>query len=208
MSTYDEPVAGLEPLEPGTDHVRGPAGAPVILEYGDYECPYSRLAFRAIEHVERALNGEVRFAYRHYPLMQIHPHALGAAAAEAAANQGRFWDMHDVLFFRQKDLADSDLRRYARELGLIMEEDLAATLDPDVRIGQALAPSRDAISWRSSPRPSCCNGSSVWRRAPVGRRPPGPAARITNTRRGPLTMSRPTLRASRVRRTPSLRRPR
>src|SRR4051812_27669037 len=65
------------------------------------------------------MNGRVRFAYRHYPLVQIHPHALGAAAAaEAAANQGRFWDMHGVLFSRQKHLADSDLRQYAGELGL------------------------------------------------------------------------------------------
>jgi protein-disulfide isomerase len=112
-------TAYLEPLEAAVDHVRGPDGAPVILEYGDYECPYSRQAFREIERVERALDGQVRFAYRHFPLVQIHPHALGAAAAaEAAARQGRFWDMHDVLFHNQKDLQDSDLRRYARELGL------------------------------------------------------------------------------------------
>jgi protein-disulfide isomerase len=110
----------LEPLEPGVDHVRGgDAAAVVIVEYGDYECPYSRLAFREIERVERALQGQVRFVYRHYPLLQIHPHALDAAtAAEAAAQQGRFWDMHEMLFTRQKHLEDSDLRRYARELHL------------------------------------------------------------------------------------------
>jgi protein-disulfide isomerase len=61
----------LEPLEPGVDHVRGPdAATAVIVEYGDYECPYSRLAFREIERVERALQGQVRLAYRHYPLVQ------------------------------------------------------------------------------------------------------------------------------------------
>jgi protein-disulfide isomerase len=109
----------VEPLEAGIDHVRGPDTATVILEYGDYECPYSRRAFREIERVERALKGQVRFAYRHFPLVQIHPHALGAAAAaEAAANQDRFWEMHEVLFRRQKQLADDDMRRYARELGL------------------------------------------------------------------------------------------
>ena len=109
----------LEPLEAGIDHVRGPGAAPVIVEYGDYECPYSREAFREIERVEHAMKGQVRFAYRHFPLVQIHPHALGAAAAaEAAARQGRFWDMHQVLFHRQKNLEDSDLQRYARELGL------------------------------------------------------------------------------------------
>src|SRR6185503_10969611 len=96
---------------------RGPSSAPVIVEYGDYECPYSRRAFREIERVERAI--EIRFVYRHFPLVQIHPHALGAAAAaEAAARQGRFWDMHDLLFRRQKDLEDPDLQRYALELGL------------------------------------------------------------------------------------------
>src|SRR5215207_6675151 len=107
----------LEPLEPRVDHVRGPETAVVVLEYGDYECPYSRLAFREIERVERAMKGQVRYAYRHYPLVQIHPHALGAAiAAEAAAIQDRFWEMHELLFSRQKHLEDSDIRRYAREL--------------------------------------------------------------------------------------------
>ena len=76
----------LEPLEEGVDHVRGPVGARVILEYGDYECPYSRQASRAIELVERRLDGGVRFAFRHFPLTEIHPHALAASgAAEAGA---------------------------------------------------------------------------------------------------------------------------
>jgi NhaA family Na+:H+ antiporter len=119
MSTYNEAVAALEPVEAGVDHIRGPDGAALILEYGDHECPYSRLAFREIERVERAMKGQVRFAYRHYPLVQIHPHALGAAtAAEAAANEDRFWEMHELLFSRQKHLEDSDIRRNARELGL------------------------------------------------------------------------------------------
>jgi protein-disulfide isomerase len=109
----------VEPLEEGVDHVRGPAASPVILEYGDYECPYSRRAFREIERVERELDGEVRFAFRHFPLTDIHPHALAAAgAAEAAALQGRFWDMHELLYHRQRALEDDDLRGYAAELGL------------------------------------------------------------------------------------------
>ena len=108
----------VEPLDEHVDHVRGEAGAAVILEYGDYECPYSRQAFRAIERVERELPGRVRFAFRHFPLTQIHPHALAASAsAEAAARQGRFWEMHEQLFHRQKALED-DLRSYANELGL------------------------------------------------------------------------------------------
>ena len=81
--------------------------------------PYSRQAFRAIERVEQELGGGVRFCFRHFPLTGIHPHALAAAAAaEAAARQGRFWDMHALLFHRQRALEDDDLRRYATGLGL------------------------------------------------------------------------------------------
>ena len=110
-----------QPLDEQIDHLRGPAGGPVILMYGDYECPYSRLAMREIERVQ-ADDDRVRFAFRHFPLTDIHPHALAASlAAEAAAHQQRFWDMHDLLFHRQKALADLDLARYAGELGLDVE---------------------------------------------------------------------------------------
>jgi protein-disulfide isomerase len=109
----------LQPLDQEVDHVRGPAGGRLILEYGDYECPYSRQAFRQIESVEQRLGGGIRFAFRHFPLEEIHPHAFAAAAAvEAAALQDRFWDMHALLFHRQKALKDGDLRRYAGELEL------------------------------------------------------------------------------------------
>lgn len=109
----------MEPLDEAVDHVRGSPAGRVIVEYGDYECPYSRRAFREIERVEQELGGGVRFAFRHFPLTEIHPHALAAAAAaEAAALQGRFWDMHGLLFHRQKALDDDDLRRYAAGLGL------------------------------------------------------------------------------------------
>jgi protein-disulfide isomerase len=113
----------MEPLEEEVDHVRGPSAARLLVEYGDYECPYSRQAFRAIERVERQLNGGVRFAFRHFPLTEIHPHALAASsAAEAAALQDRFWAMHELLFHRQKALEDDDLRRYAAELALDLEQ--------------------------------------------------------------------------------------
>jgi protein-disulfide isomerase len=109
----------VEPLDEAVDHVRGPAGGHVILEYGDYECPYSRRAYREIQRVEREFGGNLRFAFRHFPLTEIHPHALAAArAAEAAARQGRYWEMHEVLYRRQKALGDSDLREYASELGV------------------------------------------------------------------------------------------
>jgi formate-nitrite transporter family protein len=112
----------IELIDPATDHVRGATAGRLIVEYGDYECPYSRKAYRAIEQLERTLDGSFRFAFRHFPLTEIHPHALVAsAAAEAAAEQGRFWEMHDVLFRRQHALEDEDLRRYAGELGLDLE---------------------------------------------------------------------------------------
>jgi protein-disulfide isomerase len=117
--TADINHASAAPLEEGVDHARGPAEARQILEYGDYECPYSRRAFREIQRVESQLPGGVRFAFRHFPLTEIHPHALAAsAAAEAAALQQRFWEMHELLFDRQKALAEDDLRRYASELEL------------------------------------------------------------------------------------------
>ena len=64
----------VEPLDAVVDHVRGPAAGRLILEYGDYECPYSRLAFREIESVEQQVSGGIRFAFRHFPLVEIHPH--------------------------------------------------------------------------------------------------------------------------------------
>jgi protein-disulfide isomerase len=133
-------------LDDAVDHVRGPRDASVILEYGDYECPYSRRAFREIERVEDELDGRVRFAFRHFPLTDIHPHALAAsAAAEAAARQGRFWEMHSLLFHRQKALEVDDLRRYAVELGLdpdrfdrdMAGDDVIARIRRDVDSGLA-----------------------------------------------------------------------
>jgi protein-disulfide isomerase len=101
------------------DHVRGGPDGRLIVEYGDYECRPSRQAFRQIERVEHRLDGSLRVAFRHFPLTEIHPHALAAAtAAEAAALQGRFWDMHGLLFRRPQALTHDDLRRDAAELGL------------------------------------------------------------------------------------------
>ena len=108
----------ISPLDDDVDHVRGPADATLIVEYGDYECPFSRQAYRSIERVESELPDGVRFAFRHFPLTEIHPHALAASrAAEAAALRGRFWEMHELLFHRQKALEDEDLRRYGPSSG-------------------------------------------------------------------------------------------
>jgi protein-disulfide isomerase len=117
-----EKISARQAIDPLVDHVRGPDAAPLLVEYGDYECPYSRQAFREIERVERRLEKGLRFVFRHFPLTEIHPHALAAAAAaEAAASQDRFWDMHERLFHGQNTLEDEDLRRYARDLGLDAE---------------------------------------------------------------------------------------
>jgi NhaA family Na+:H+ antiporter len=125
---------GLAPLDEDVDHARGPRAARLILEYGDYECPYSRHAFRAIEYVEQELRGRIRFAFRHFPLVQIHPHAFGAAAAaEAAALQDCFWAMHGLLFQSQKALEDDDLRQYAERLGLDVARFDEDRVGPDVR---------------------------------------------------------------------------
>jgi protein-disulfide isomerase len=102
------------------DHVRGSRG-PMLLIFGDYECPYTRIAYRSVQFLE-AEGVPFRFVFRHFPLVEIHPHALAAAeASEAAAAQGRFWPMHDLLFRRQKELESADLERYADEIGLDVE---------------------------------------------------------------------------------------
>ena len=110
------------PVDPGRDHLRGPAEAPVtLLEYGDFECPYCGRA----EPVMRELLadfGDVRYVWRHLPLSDVHPNAqIAAEAAEAAAAQGAFWEMHDLLLDHQGDLRPRDLRAYAERLGLDLE---------------------------------------------------------------------------------------
>lgn len=112
------------------DHVQGPADAPVTLvEYGDFECPYTGRAYPIIKQVQRALGDQLRLVFRNFPLTDIHPHAQQAAeAAEAAGAQGKYWEMHDLLFEHQKALNLSDLLGYARQLDLDVarfERDLA-----------------------------------------------------------------------------------
>jgi diadenylate cyclase len=120
---------GLEVV--GTrDHARGPKDAPVTLVmYGDYECPYCGEAHPVLKELEGRVGEGVRFVFRHFPLDSVHPRARRAAqAAEAAASQGRFWELHDLLYERQDELGEEDLMRHAAELGLDLrrfEEDLA-----------------------------------------------------------------------------------
>jgi protein-disulfide isomerase len=102
------------------DHVQGNAKAEVTLvEYGDFECPYCGAAYPVLKEVQRLMGDGLRFVFREFPLAQSHPHALAAAeAAEAAAAQGKFWPMHDLLYAHQNALGNVHLLAYARELGL------------------------------------------------------------------------------------------
>lgn len=105
-----------------TDHVLGPAHAPVTLvEYGDLECPNCKQAAPAVKLILKHFEGRLRFAFRHFPLEEVHPHALQAAlAAESAGGQGKFWQMHDLLFENQAHLKPQHLRAYAQKLELDM----------------------------------------------------------------------------------------
>src|SRR6266850_6013129 len=105
------------------DHVRGPTDAPVIVvNYADYECPNCQKRHRSIEKMIRELLHSVRLVHRHFPLVNVHPHALRAAeAAEAAATQGKFWEMHSLLCLNPSNLKDNDLHKYATKIDLDLE---------------------------------------------------------------------------------------
>ena len=105
-----------------SDHVLGAAHAPVtVIEYADFECPNCKQAAPAVRMLLERFAGKVRLAFRHFPLEQAHPHALAAAeAAECAAGQGKFWEMHDLLFANQDHLKPQHLKSYAERLQLDM----------------------------------------------------------------------------------------
>jgi protein-disulfide isomerase len=102
------------------DHFLGPPNAPItIVEYGDYECPDCFNAVPVVQEVRQILGDRVRFVFRHFPRNSIHPHAsVAAEAAEAAADQGKFWEMHAALFQHQKELGEIDFAHLALQLGL------------------------------------------------------------------------------------------
>jgi protein-disulfide isomerase len=108
------------PVSEGRDHIQGAPEAPVTLvEYGDYQCPYCGAAYPIVKQVQQEMGSDLRFVFRNFPIATAHPHAENAAeAAEAAAGQGKFWEMHDLLYEHQKRLGDEDLRSYAASLGL------------------------------------------------------------------------------------------
>ena len=111
------------PVKIGNDHIRGSINAPITLvEYGDYECPYTGAAYPIVNEILRQFdhdNKKICFVFRNFPLIDIHPHAQHAAeAAEAAAAQDKFWEMHDRLFEHQRELDDSHLKLHASAVGL------------------------------------------------------------------------------------------
>jgi protein-disulfide isomerase len=108
----------------GHDHIQGPIDAPfALVEYGDYQCPYCGQAYPMVKAIQERLGDKLCFAFRNFPLATMHPHAEHAAeAAEAAAEQGRFWEMHDILFENQNALDDEDIEQYAESLGLDSEK--------------------------------------------------------------------------------------
>ncbi len=111
------------PVSPARDHIRGPADALVTLvEYGDYECPYCGMAHTVVKEILEQVGDAVRFVFRHFPMTTIHIHAENAAeAAEAAGAQGKYWEMHDMLYANQQALDGPSLLSYAAALQLDVE---------------------------------------------------------------------------------------
>jgi len=123
----------------GRDHIQGSIDAPIALvEYGDYECPYCGEAYPIVKAIQEQLGERLCFVFRNFPLSNMHPYAEHAAeAAEAAGAQGKFWEMHDMLFENQESLHDEALAQYAESLGLdagrLMGEVLNGTHSARVR---------------------------------------------------------------------------
>jgi protein-disulfide isomerase len=132
-SGHANTMPASKPLLPQArrDHIQGTIDAPIALvEYGDYECPYCGEAFPIIKAIQERLGDRLCFAFRNFPLVHSHPHAQHAAeAAEAAGAQGRFWEMHDMLYENQDALGEEHLAQYAAALGLDAPRLIAEILD-------------------------------------------------------------------------------
>ena len=141
-------------VDPRVDHVRGPLEAPLTLvEYGDFECPFCAKATGMARELRERLGDDLRYVFRHLPLTDVHPHAeLAAHGALAADRQGRFWDMHDLLFAHQDELEVEDLVGYAGDLRLDTEQFLRDLEDDalDARVRADVA-SAEASGARGTP---------------------------------------------------------
>jgi protein-disulfide isomerase len=114
----------LKPPVSNKDHIQGNSKAAIeLVEYGDYQCPYCGQAYPIIKKIQQIFDTDLEFVFRNFPLSEIHPHArLAAIAAEAAAMQGKFWEMHDIIFENQQNLLSSYLIAYARMIGLDIDQ--------------------------------------------------------------------------------------
>jgi len=124
------------PVSQERDHIQGPGDAPVTLvEYGDYECPYCGEAYPIVKQIQERMGERLRFVFRNFPISTAHPDAeFAAEAAEAAAAQDRFWEMHDHLYEHQQRLRADDLRSYARAIELdldLFDKELAEHVHAD-----------------------------------------------------------------------------
>ena len=117
-------MSHLQPAIGDHDHVQGPAKAPLqLVEYGDYQCSYCGQAYPAVKAARQALGDKLAFVFRNFPLTEVHPNAQNAAlAAEAAAAQGKFWEMHDALYEHQNQLDQRHLEGFAQQLGLDVDK--------------------------------------------------------------------------------------
>jgi len=140
MSSEDTPKLTV-PVNETRDHIQGSTQAKVILvQYGDYQCPYCGEAYPIIKRIEKRFGSDLRFVFRNFPITEAHPFAeTGAEIAEAAGAQGKFWEMHDYLYENQQSLSNVDyFARYANEkLGLdgkrLKEEVLTRTYSPRIK---------------------------------------------------------------------------
>lgn len=152
--TASLPMVLAEPVDAGRDHIRGrPDAALTLVEYGDFECPFCGRATGVVRELRQRFGDDLRYVFRHLPLPDVHPRAERAArAAEAAGAQGRFWEMHDLLFLHQSELEDEDLLGYAAKLGLDVAE-FARALDSEAvarRVREDVA-SAEASGARGTP---------------------------------------------------------
>src|SRR5437868_8122597 len=110
----------LKPAVNSTDHIqRKNTDSLELVEYGDYQCPHCGHAYPIIKNLQQSLGADLKFVFRNFPLSEIHPDAFNAAvAAEAAGLQGKFWEMHDIIFENQQELDLESLFLYAKKIGL------------------------------------------------------------------------------------------
>jgi protein-disulfide isomerase len=113
----------LTPAVNSNDHISGDTNSAIeLVEYGDYECPYCGRAYPIVKDIQQQLGMDIKFVFRNFPLSKIHPHALSAAVAtEAAGQQGKFWEMHDIIFENQRALDSEHIFLFAHKLGLNLD---------------------------------------------------------------------------------------